>query len=80
MMEVNRVCIMLEIDGQTSMALLDGIDKTLLIQTLGILSPTGKLRVIKLDDSFVWTQFQKHDTLELSGSPPPRPGEEQIKQ
>ncbi len=67
-MEVTKVCIMLEVDGQTVMVLTSDMDKTLLVRTLALFSPTGMLQVVKLDDSFVWTKLQAQGAVGASQS------------
>jgi len=53
-MNITKASLVLEIDGQMCLALLDGIDKNLLVETISCLFDDGKLKVVKMPDDYQW--------------------------
>ena len=69
-MNVTQASLTLEIDGQTCMALLDQVDKNLLVRVVAQLVPDGLLKVVPLADDFKWESFAKEDYKKDKGVKP----------
>lgn len=61
MARVTRASLILEIDGKTCVALLDGIDLDLMVSMIGPVCVDGVLKVVPLNKTFTWDAFTKND-------------------
>ena len=66
-MKITRASVILEIDGHPHAMLMDGVNAEVLAVMLSLVTPNGKLNVVRMKDHFAFESLDIKDVAKARG-------------